>query len=133
VKIVNGKETFVGVAEKDLQKLNDDLEAFQKTLGDLQERIANMIKDGEGKSAKSVGAEEAFDAHFDEKADGFLCNYCGTKTVYGAPQIATHLLVKHKINPDDQHIDGWNDKYEKEYRASLKVAQNGNGKKTNGK
>jgi uncharacterized coiled-coil protein SlyX len=131
VKIVNGKETLVAVPEKTLQELNSSLETLERHLNELQEKVANLIKNGELK-AKPVEPKTEFVAEYNEKANGFLCLLCGTKAVYGAPQIVAHLQVKHKIAPDAQHIDGWSKDDEAEYQKSLSPTTRGQ-QRSNGK
>jgi hypothetical protein len=132
VKIVNGKETLVAISEKSLQELNNDLELAQKKLGEIQGRVIALLKDGEGTGKNAKEAKVEFDAEYSEKANGFLCLLCGTKTVYGAPQLVTHLQVKHKIAPDAQHIDGWSKDDEAEYQKSLTPTTKGQ-QRSNGK
>lgn len=132
MKIVNGKETLVAISEKSLQELNNDLELAQKNLGEIQGRVIALLKDGDGRTTKANEPTTKWDAEYSKKSNGFLCLHCGTNAVYGTAQIVTHLQVKHKIAPDAQHIDGWNDNFEAEYQKSLNSTTKGQ-QRSNGK
>ena len=132
MKILNGKETLVAVPEKTLQELNNELELAQKNLGEIQGRVIALLKDGNGKTPKTSEPKTEWIAKYSEQANGFLCLLCSTNTVYGAPQIVTHLQVKHKIAPEAQHVDGWSKDDETEYQESLNTTTKGQ-QRSNGK
>jgi hypothetical protein len=57
-------------------------------------------------------------AKYDEKEKGFLCLMCKKQDlVYNVGEIVQHLMEKHDIDWDDQIIDGWTDKFEKQAEA----------------
>ncbi len=67
-------------------------------------------------------SDEEFSAFYEAKGKGFGCTVCKTERAralrFSAPRIVEHLAVVHKIKPDDQTIDGWNAKRNKEYMKS---------------
>ncbi len=67
-------------------------------------------------------AEEEPDAIYNEEENGFECNYegCSEDLIYSAGEIVEHLADKHKIDPDDQIIEGWTDEHEEVWRKALK-------------
>ncbi len=73
---------------------------------------------------------EEFDAIYNKKEHGFVCNYedCSEGLFFETVEIVEHLKSKHRVNPDDQLIDGWTDKHEKTWQKAEKKKSKTSGK-----
>jgi len=68
----------------------------------------------------SEPVEEDTHAKYDEKEKGFLCLMCKKQDfVYKVGEINKHLIQKHDIDWEDQTIEGWTEKFEKQAKAYL--------------
>jgi len=57
-------------------------------------------------------------AKYDEKEKGFLCLMCKKQDlIYEVGEINKHLMERHDVDWDDQIIEGWTDKFEKQAKA----------------
>lgn len=92
MKIVNGKETLIGVPETDFKKLLGEVDA-------LRERVAVLMKNGDGVAVPSV--ENSGHAHFDAEEKGYICDVPNCKKsetmLFGKREIRNHLKNFHKI------------------------------------
>jgi len=77
----------------------------------------------QGKASKSPEVH----AYYDRDEEGFICGFEETEKaskacsyVYEAPEIVEHLEKVHDINPDEQIINGWNSRFQREYERALK-------------
>jgi hypothetical protein len=103
----------------------NNIEAFvKKQLNPLlgTEKLMNQI------SADEKEAQEEPDAIYNSEKKGFVCNYegCSEGRFYETIEIVEHIQKKHKVEPDDQIIEGWTDADEKAWRSASRKA----GKKT---
>ena len=61
-----------------------------------------------------------FDAFYDSEEKGFVCfvskKHCNT--IYDTVEIVEHLRDEHGIDPDDQRIDGWEDRDQRLWEKS---------------
>jgi len=110
--------TLLGYRSVLVETANNIDEFVKKELNPLlgTEKLMNEITKDEREEPEEP------DAIYNEKEDGFVCNYkgCSEGLIFDTGEIVEHLKDEHGVEPDDQLIEGWTDEHEKAWRKELK-------------